>query len=318
MLSVPFPKPHPHPLPRTKPFRLRRKRNVTIAIHLSGGGSLLTATDSQETYTSGEKIDSGKTISAGRSNPLGTINIAGAGDSEYIKAVSQEFRRKFQSFTGSIEQLEEQFRETAHAFYSRHVLPFVGGFEDEHVPDYSLLIAAYHEGHEKLWNIEKTMLTDDSLFATIGAGKPAADAFLNRLYPRYPTLDSLAILAAYVIYQVKNTVEGCGLKTEIRFLLPDRWIPTPVSFELIEKWESLFRRYDRLGRDMFFQAMNFPVRPPEPPPSVRESMQKQGILYDHEQAFPAQMKPLGEIVKDIEEIRAEFAKLPSIDPRNMR
>src|ERR1700691_1508212 len=221
MLSVPFPKPRPRPLPRPKPFPLRRRRKVTIAIHLSGGGSLLTATDSQETYTSGEKIDSGKTISAGRPNPLGIINIAGAGDSEYIKGASQEFRRKFQSFKGTVEELEEQFRETAHDYYSRHVLPFVGGFEDEHVPDYSLLIEAYHEGHEKLWNIEKTMLTDDSLFATIGAGKPVADSLLNRLWPLYPTLDSLAILAAYVIYRVKNSVEGCGLKTEIRFLLSD-------------------------------------------------------------------------------------------------
>ena len=291
---------------------------MTIAIHLSGGGSLLTATDSQETYTSGEKVDSGKTISAGRRTPLGSINIAGAGDSDYIKGASQEFRRKFQSFTGTVEELEEQFRETAHDYYSRHVLPFVGGFEDDNVPDYSLLIAAYHEGHDKLWNVEKTMLTDDALFATIGAGKPVADSLLNRLWPQYPTLDSLAILAAYVIYQVKSSVEGCGLKTEIRFLLPDNFRPMPVSFELIEKWESLFRRYDRLGRHIFFQAMNFPTRLPAPPPSVQEHLQRTGIPYDHEQMVPVQMKPLPEIVKDIEEIRAEFAKLPSIDPRNMR
>jgi len=47
---------------------------------------------------------------------------------------------------------------------------------------------------------------------------------------------------------------------------------------------------------------------------VQEQMQKTGHPYDHEKVFQAQMRPLAEIVKEIEEIRAAFAKEPVFKP----
>jgi hypothetical protein len=306
--------PKPRPLARPKPERLPRRRGVTIAIHLSGAFSLLTATDTQETYSSGEKVDSGKIISASRLKPLGSINIAGAGDSTYVKAISQELSNKFQNFAGTIAELETEIRETASSFYADHVMPFVGKVEHYNVPNYALLLAVDHEGNEKLWNIEKTMVTDASLYDCIGAGKPAADGLVGRLYPRYPTLDSLAILAAYVIYRVKSTVDGCGLKTEIRFIQHGRFGIGFVPPDRIEAWEALFQKYERLEREIFYHAMNFSVRPAPPPPPVSEAMQKQGIAYDHEKTHPPQMRPMPDIGKEIAEIQAEFAKFPILKP----
>jgi len=283
---------------------------MTIAIHLAGAFSLLTATDTQETYSSGEKVDSGKIISAGRGNPIGSISIAGAGDSEYIEALSQELSKTFQAFRGSFEELEAKVRETAKGFYSEHVLPFVGKFDDDNVPDYSLLIAASHEGKDVLWNVERTMLTDAALYDCIGSGKPAADSLLNRLYPIYPTLDSLAVLAAYVIYRVKSTVDGCGLKTEIRFIQRDKFAIGLVPPATIDRWETQFKKYDRLEREILYHAMNFIERPPAPPPAIQKTMPN----YNHEQTFRAQMRPMQEIVKEIEAMRAEFANLTIAPP----
>jgi hypothetical protein len=106
-------RPKPRPLPKPKPQRLPRKRHVTIAIHLSGAASLLTATDTQGTYDSGDKVDTGKIIGAWRAKPLGAINIAGAGDSSYIKALSQEIDREFKKCDGTLEELETTIREVA-------------------------------------------------------------------------------------------------------------------------------------------------------------------------------------------------------------
>jgi len=278
---------------------------VTIALHIEGASWLLTATDTQETYTSGEKVESGKIISYGRAQPLGSISIAGSGDSEYIRAASQELERKFQrSSAATVDELETELRDAARGFYTEHVLPFVGKFDDENVPDYSLLVAATHGNEGKLWNVERTMMTDAALYDCIGAGKPAADSLLNRLYPLYPTLDSLAILAAYVIYRVKNTVDGCGLKTEIRFIKQGTFGIGIVPPDRIDRWEGLFRKYDRLEREVFYHAMNFMVSPPVPRfPTLPELP-----------AFPPQMKPLPEIAQEIGEIRAEFAKLPILKP----
>ena len=175
---------------------------MTIGIHLSGAFSLLTATDTQGTYDSGDKVDSGKIIGSWRPSPLGAINIAGAGDFPYIKALSQEIDREFKKFTGTIEELEAKIRESAGEFYGENVFPYEGKRKRKDVPDYSLLVALRHGGESKLWNIEGTLLTEASAFDCIGIGAPVAERLLNRLYPIHPTLDSLAVLAAYVIWQV--------------------------------------------------------------------------------------------------------------------
>jgi hypothetical protein len=304
--------PRPRPLPRPKPERLPRKRQVTIAVHLSGAFSLLTATDTQGTYDSGDKVDTGKIIGAWRAKPLGAINIAGAGDSSYIKALSQEIDREFKKFDGTIEELETKVREIAGEFYMENVFPYEGKRKRKDIPDYSLLVALRHEGNSKLWNIEGTLLTESTAFDCIGIGAPVAERLLNRLYPIYPTLDSLAVLAAYVIWQVKSSVDGCGLNTEIRIIHQDR--PVFVAADKILAWESLFRRYEKLEREIFYHAMNFIVRPAGPPPAVQKVIEeKSGHPYDHEQAQPGQMKPLPDINKEIEAIRAEFAKLPILN-----
>jgi isoaspartyl peptidase/L-asparaginase-like protein (Ntn-hydrolase superfamily) len=116
---------------------------MTIAIRLSAGDfSYLTATGTQVTYTSGAKGDSGKIRGAWRREPIGAINIAGAGDSSSITALSQEIVKMFQKFSGSANQLEERIDAIVHTFYKKRVLPFIAKLDDANVPDYSLLIAA--------------------------------------------------------------------------------------------------------------------------------------------------------------------------------
>lgn len=196
---------------------------MTIAIHLSAGSfSYITATDTQVTWEGiGAKADVGKIRGAWRAKPLGAINIAGAGDTPYITAISQELIKMFQKFRGTPDQLEQRAKSIVKDFYKAEVLPFVGKFKDKNVPDYSLLIAARHKMQTKLWNVDgKLFTTSEPPFDCIGIGESVATSLLNRLYPMHPTLDSVAILAAYVIYRVKSSVDGCGLKTEIRFILP--------------------------------------------------------------------------------------------------
>ena len=280
---------------------------MTIAINLSGDFNFLTATDTQETYGSGDKVDSGKIVILMRSDPAGAISIAGAGDSIYITAASQEILGVFRSFAGTFDELENKIRAVTKEFYETHVMPFVGKLDYEQVPDFALLIAMRHQGIGKMLNVERTLVSEAHQFDCTGVGSAAANAMLNRLYPRYPTLDSLAVLAAYVIYRVKSSVEWCGLKTEIRFIRQDGIGLVP--FDRIAQWETLFKKYDYLQRDVFYHAMNFIVRPPAPPLAMQEAMEKSGHQYDHEQAWPPQMKPLPEIVKDIEATSAEFSHL---------
>jgi ribosome maturation protein Sdo1 len=55
--------------------------------------------------------------------------------------------------------------------------------------------------------------------------------------------------------------------------------------------------------------MNFVMRRPALPLVIQKAMEKSGHHYDHEKDVPPQMKPLPEIVKEIEAMRAEFSRL---------
>ena len=276
---------------------------MTIAIHLLAGitGASVTATDTQETYNTGQIVDTGKIAGLWRADPLGAINVTGAGDSPYIDALSQNIIRRFENFRGSAAEWEALVRRTVARFYRTHILPFVGTFEDRNVPSCELLVASRHASVTKLWTTHETLVIERTPFDCVGIGSPTAESLLNHLYPRYPSLDSVAVLAAYVIHRVKASVEGCGLGTEIRFIFNDRMGIVPP--DLIDQWEQVFRRYDRLAQEMFFHAMNF-----DPHPSIPAQ------LLGELPSFPSDMRPLEETVADIEAMRTEFNRLRVFSP----
>lgn len=62
---------------------------MTIAIQLSAGNfSLLTATDTQETYSSGDKVDSGKIIGASRARNRRAIGVGSGGTCCYLVSLT--------------------------------------------------------------------------------------------------------------------------------------------------------------------------------------------------------------------------------------
>jgi hypothetical protein len=72
------------------------------------------------------------------------------------------------------------------------------------------------EGLAKLWSTNENLVTESTTFATAGIGAMYANVLMNRLFlPMWPMNHRQAVLlAAYVIYEVKNNIEGCGKDTE--------------------------------------------------------------------------------------------------------
>jgi hypothetical protein len=293
----------PFPAERPKVLRLPRERKMTIAIQLEAGmGSLVTAADTQESYGA-QIVNSGKIVGLWRGNarPLGAINITGAGDSQYIDALSQEIISWFEDFDGTQDELKLQLRSLVRRFYRTYVYPFVGRLDDENIPDYVLLVAYRHQREGGLLRVRGKLVTDSRPFGCTGLGRPVAETLLNRLYPEYPSLDSIAALAAYVIHRVKSSMEGCGLNTEIRFIFQEQIAVVPTN--LIEQWEVLFRRYDKLERDLFFNCINFVINPSIPSQFV-----------DRIPQMGPQMRLPDKIVEEINEMRQQFSSLRIFTP----
>jgi hypothetical protein len=111
--------------------------------------------------------------------------------------------------------------------------------------------------HRKFWSTERTLLIPEHQFKAIGSGATTATALLSSLYRPDLKLNMAAILAAYVICQVKRSVQGCGFQTEIRFLLRNRFGVVPPEF--ITKCEALFEKYRQLDKEFFYHAVGFPI-----------------------------------------------------------
>ena len=86
-------------------------------------------------------------------------------------------------------------------------------------------------------------------YEAIGIGAKIANNWLARLYDRIPVI-AASKLAAYVIYQVKNSVIGCGLGTDI-FMLNGKDLFGRINPALIRRWEDAFRFFPSLERNVF-------------------------------------------------------------------
>jgi hypothetical protein len=135
------------------------------------------------------------------------------------------------------------------AYYRKAILPFALQPSLER-PDYSLIIGCLEGGIGKsLFATSRLSFNESNDYEAIGAGATVANSWLGRLYEYVPAM-SATRLAAYVIYQVKNSVNGCGLGTDIIVLRRDQLLGR-VNPDLIRKWEAAFRFYPSLERNMF-------------------------------------------------------------------
>ena len=275
---------------------------MTIALGFSFGPISVLGSDSEIT-AGGLAIEGGKITSMWRLEPSGAICLSGAGSMAYVQILTSEIQEKFRDWHGSMEEFGAWTKEYVHDFYERHVLPLL----DSHPtpPNYRLLIMAHHNHDSKFWSTEKTLLIPEHSFKAVGSGGPIATGLLNSLYRSYLKLNGAAILAAYIIYRAKHSVQGCGFATEIRFLYGDRF--GVVSLEFIERCEELFKKYEKLEKELFYFSTALPASEPalNLPPQLADKIKA------------ARERTIKDVLKDAEQMRAEFSKLEVIQGNNV-
>ena len=193
---------------------------MTIALGILAKNGLVIAADSHESRGI-YKVDQGK-ISAVLTATTGAAEahfrccaISGSGDGHHIDAVTRQVMECFSNGEAkSAKEVESDCAETIRDFYLKHVAPF-GSYPEHERPDFRLLLAAQLPGN-RLLVTDKTVLKDASPYVAIGAGEIVAMPLLQRFYQLpLPDVRSAILLAAYVMYHVKETIEGCGKSTDI-------------------------------------------------------------------------------------------------------
>ncbi len=216
---------------------------MTIALGILAKDGLVIASDRQVGMPEYLKMGRGK-IAFGKQGAIGQpggnmLAVTGAGNSHYIEHLQREFVNEPFPATN---ELQKHFAERIHTFYQDHIIPF-SGYASSERPDVSMIVAGRRNGAQVLLSSEKSVVTEHYDCCSVGAGAMYAGILLQRLYAPLG-LTSAIQLAAYVVFQVKEHVDGCGNETDIIFLRDDgiHW----VDREKVTELEGLFREYSHL------------------------------------------------------------------------
>jgi 20S proteasome alpha/beta subunit len=236
-------------LPNIK--RLPGRRRMTIALGISTSEGIIIAADTEETGYF--KRHQPKILLANIEIPDGlamagaAMAITGAGDADYLDAISEELKDCFfQHWREDSGSIEGAVKEQLHAFYEKHVIPF-SGFPDADRPSLSLIIGMQKNGESRLFMTSKNAIRPGGAYDAVGVGAELAKTLLQRLYPRFPTLDVAEALAAYVAFQVKELIPGCGKDTTIVRLEND--FSAYGNVERTRAMEDLFKSYIKVERE---------------------------------------------------------------------
>lgn len=151
--------------------------------------------------------------------PSMDIAISGAGTAGYIDALTQQLIATFQRHhpPKSGMSLDDALETTVREFYKNNVIPFAC-YPAHERPDVSMLIAYQRGGVRRILKSENTTLVETGGYATVGAGAFFANTILSRIWQGPYDLRATQLLAAYVISNVKDRIDGCGKNTVIEVI----------------------------------------------------------------------------------------------------
>jgi hypothetical protein len=137
-------------------------------------------------------------------------------------------------------------------FYGKHVIPFAN-FPDHERPDFCLLIGVEHGSHSGIWSTDKTTVCRCMPFGAVGVGSAYAKILLAGLVKKMDLMQA-GIVAAYVAFEVKRTIEGCGRDTDIVLVRRDGTTSYIYPQDIL-KMEQLFQEYESIDRKLFHYAL---------------------------------------------------------------
>jgi len=266
---------------------------MTIGVGILASDGVVVAADSQESVQGYWKTDQGKVQWCGFSSadPVceGACVVTGAGSGRYLDALQDDVLKDFGDVVeDSGRDWESHIRGVIRRFHRENIVPFLRGQDP---PQVNLIIATQQhlapfrpDGRRYLhglWATDKSVLARYEYFTSIGIGSGHASNLLHRLW-KHDSLDvvSTAILAAFVVFHVKDYVDGCGNYTDLIAIRHAK--PYRLTRDQTAKLESVFARMSR----------------------QTESLVTNYLIGRHHDDF-------AKVSAELNEVRAEFLKIVS-------
>src|SRR5260370_15962037 len=241
----------PKPFPKPKPQRLSKRKAMTIALVIRALDGFVVAADRQET-AGDQKGEQGKITSVWKANPPACLVVTGAGDGPYLDSISTRLRKSFgESKEADLDGIGAELDALNQEFYKEKVIPIS---DDPNLrPNYDLLLACRSANQMAIWKTSQLAFVKEEFYSAVGIGDMTAMPLLRKLWLPVPIEEAIN-LAAFTIQEVKASVEGCGLGTDIVFSKTEifqNYVPMFMEDAEIREMENLFRLYLKLERETF-------------------------------------------------------------------
>jgi hypothetical protein len=232
---------------------------VTIALGILATDGVVLASDTQVGITDYLKTGQGKIACCitrtlpGSASQTNTLAVTGAGNTTYLLASHRAMMDCLSTPEASINPntLQVELQAALGQFYEGHILPF-SGYPPNERPELQLVIGAQQGDEYTIWATEKNLLVREYQFAAVGVGAMYARILLGNLYAELD-LRTAAALAAFVVFQVKQCIDGCGHDTDI--LVLRNGLPGATDRELTRKLEEQFREYSTIEASALHYAL---------------------------------------------------------------
>jgi len=147
--------------------------------------------------------------------PSSVCAIAGAGEGGYCDALSEKLLNVFldPKPTKNLQDIQSDFEKCLIKFYSDHITTFAEyPFQDR--PDLAMLIGLYANWQTTLLVTDKSTVRRAVPYQAVGVGQTFAMNLMDNLW-RNATIEETEILANYIIFATKESIEGCGKFTSV-------------------------------------------------------------------------------------------------------
>ena len=262
---------------------------MTIALGILASDGLVIAADTQLSMgylktTAGKVTWAAKTEVPPGSNRTEII-VSGAGAEFSIKHLGQEITSEFMETPAVMpaQHVGNVLRKSVLGFHKQHVTP--------HGKDGSLdvwmIVGATDKIGKHLWVTDRSVTKEESRFGAVGVGLGMARIVMEQMYAPVDTVGAI-LLASYVIWRVKHSMDGVGDETDIIASSAGGktyW----VSRSQAAKLEDVFQRFSETKADAFHTIFG------------------RRVGWNGTTTVPAQLRKLK---REVEGIVASFEDLP--------
>jgi 20S proteasome alpha/beta subunit len=251
----PFPKPS---IQKFKPERLPERKAVTIVAGFKTKGGIVICADTQETIGSLSK----RNVPKLRFEPLGPrkrlalgtdLAVAFCGASNNGPFIDKIVDRAWEaahvesSLDGACAAIENCIKSTYREFGEI--------YQQGCCPEAELIYGIKMNGASKLFSALGPVVNEKDTYATGGAGYYMADFLASRMYAEYLSLYQCAILAAYILFQAKEHVDGCGGESQIA-VLKNNGLSSMARPEKVERITELLKYADHMAGPLILDMAN--------------------------------------------------------------